>query len=126
VATASPRSFGLATPYGADAVYNYGSTASIGKIQKAYPNITKALDYYSKGTSTAFYTDVLRQGGNVVTLLDQGKSNKANVTYTFLMAPLGPVFPVKPADREVIGNFYGNLSTLSLKTSTHYNDQGQI
>jgi hypothetical protein len=61
----------------------------------------------------------------VVTLLDQGKPKKANVTYTFLMvytafgrkfqlmAPLGAVFPVMSTDREVISNFYCDL-TLSL------------
>jgi hypothetical protein len=32
-----------------------------------------------------------------------------------LMAPLGPVFPVIPKDREVISNFYGKLSTLCLE-----------
>ncbi|KAL4983808.1 GroES-like protein [Aspergillus falconensis] len=123
VATSSPRSFGLAKRYGADAVYDYRSSASIGEIKKAHPNITKALDCFSEGSSAAFCADVLREG-KVVTLLDQGKAEKANVTYTFLMvytafgrkfqllAPLGPVFPVKPADREVISNFYGNLSTL--------------
>ncbi|KAL2857345.1 GroES-like protein [Aspergillus pseudoustus] len=123
VATASPRSFDLAKRYGADAVYDYRTSASIGDIKKDYPNITRALDCFSEGTSAAFCADVLREG-KVVTLLDQGKPKKANVTYTFLMvytafgrkfqmlAPLGPVFPVKPADRKAISQFYGNLSTL--------------
>jgi hypothetical protein len=31
-----------------------------------------------------------------------------------LMAPLGPKFPVMLADRQVVSNFYGSLSTLSL------------
>ncbi|KAJ5798034.1 uncharacterized protein N7503_007330 [Penicillium pulvis] len=125
VATASPRSFDLAKRYGADAVYDYRTSASIGEIKKAYPNITKALDCFSEGSSAAFCADVLREG-KVVTLLDQGKPKKATVTYAFLMvysvfgrkfqlmAPLGPVFPVMPADREVIGKFYGSLATLSL------------
>lgn len=125
VVTASPRSFDLAKRYGADAVYDYRTSASIGEIKKAYPNITKALDCFSEGSSAAFCADVLREG-KVVTLLDQGKPKKANVTYTFLMvytvfgrkfqlmAPLGPVFPVMPADCEVISKFYGSLSTLSL------------
>lgn len=123
VATASPRSFDLAKRYGADAVYDYRTSASIGDIRKDYPNITRALDCFSEGTSAAFCADVLREG-KVVTLLDQGKPQKANVSYTFIMvytafgrefqmlAPLGPVFPVRPADREVISQFYGNLSTL--------------
>ncbi|OOQ87551.1 toxD-like zinc binding oxidoreductase [Penicillium brasilianum] len=125
VATASPRSFDLAKRYGADAVYDYRTSASIGEIKKAYPNITRALDCFSEGNSASFCADVLREG-KVVTLLDQGKPKKANVTYTFLMiytvfgrefqlmAPLGPVFPVIPRDREVISNFYSNLSTLCL------------
>lgn len=125
VATASPRSFDLAKRYGADAVYDYRTSASVGEIKKAYPNITKALDCFSEGNSAAFCADVLREG-KVVTLLDQGKPKKENVRYTFLMiytvferefqlmAPLGPVFPVMPTDREVISNFYGNLSTLCL------------
>lgn len=123
VATASPRSFDLAKRYGADGVYDYRTSASIGEIKKAYPNITKALDCFSEGSSASFCADVLREG-KVVTLLDQGKPKKANVNYHFLMiytvfgrkfqlmAPLGPVFPVIPKDREVISNFYGNLSTL--------------
>ncbi|BCS27924.1 zinc-binding alcohol dehydrogenase family protein [Aspergillus puulaauensis] len=129
VATASPRSFDLAKRYGADAVYDYRTPASIGEIKEAYPNITKALDCFSEGTSAAFCADVLREGspGKVVTLLDQGKPKKADVTYKFLMvytafsrefqllAPLGPVFPVKPADREVISKLYGDLPTLSLR-----------
>ena len=127
VVTASPRSFDLAKRYGADAVYDYRTPASIDKIKKAYPNITKALDCFSEGTSAAFCADIFREGGKVITLLDQGKPKKANVTYTFLMvytafgrkfqflAPLGPVFPAKPADREVISKFYGNLSKLSLR-----------
>ncbi|KAJ6104337.1 hypothetical protein N7523_010657 [Penicillium sp. IBT 18751x] len=126
VATASPRSFDLAKRYGADAVYDYRNSASIGEIKKAYSNITKALDCFSEGNSAAFCADVLCEG-KVVTLLDQGKPKKANVTYTFLMvytvfgrkfqlmAPLGPVFPEVPADREVIRNFYGSLPTLSSK-----------
>ncbi|KAL6229256.1 hypothetical protein BDW75DRAFT_249983 [Aspergillus navahoensis] len=124
VATASPRSFDRAKRYGADAVYDYRTSASIDEIKKAYPNITKALDCFSESSSASFCADVLREG-KVVTLLDQGKSKKANVTYTFLMvytvfgrkfqlmAPLGPVFQVIPKDREVISNFYGNLPTLS-------------
>ncbi|KAJ5548841.1 hypothetical protein N7513_006075 [Penicillium frequentans] len=125
VATASPRSFDLAKRYGADAVYDYRTSASIGEIKEAYPNITKALDCFSEGSSAAFCAGVLQEG-KVVTLLDQGKPKKANVTYTFLMlytvfgrkfqlmAPLGPVFPVMPADREIISKFYCSLSTLSL------------
>jgi NADPH:quinone reductase-like Zn-dependent oxidoreductase len=123
VATASPRSLDLAKRNGADAVYDYQTSASISDIKKDYPNITRALDCFSEGTSAAFCADVLREG-KVVTLLDQGKPKKANVTYTFLvvytafgrkfqmLAPLGPVFPVKPADRKAISQFYGNLSTL--------------
>ncbi|KAH8430654.1 zinc-binding alcohol dehydrogenase family protein [Aspergillus melleus] len=123
VATASPRSFDLAKRYGADAVYDYRTSASIDEITRAYPNINKALDCFSEGTSASFCADVLREG-KVVTLLDQGKSKRANVTYTFLMvytafgrefqllAPLGPVFPEMPADREVISSFYGHLPTL--------------
>ncbi|KAF3394092.1 Protein TOXD [Penicillium rolfsii] len=126
VATASPRSFDLTKRYGADAVYDYRTSASIAEIKKAYPNIRKALDCFSEGDSASFCADVLREG-KVVTLLDLGKSKKADVTYTFLMiytvfghkfqlmAPLGPVFPVMPEDHAVMSNFYGKLPTLCLE-----------
>ncbi|GLA44227.1 hypothetical protein AnigIFM63309_002813 [Aspergillus niger] len=125
VATASPRSFHLAKQYGADAVYDYRSSSSIGEIKKAFPNITRALDCFSEGSSAAFCADVLQEG-KVVMLLDQGKPNKPNVSYKSLMiftvfgrefqmmAPLGPVFPVIPSDGDVIRQFYATLSTLSL------------
>ncbi|RAK95947.1 zinc-binding alcohol dehydrogenase family protein [Aspergillus ibericus CBS 121593] len=125
VATASPRSFDLVKQYGADAVYDYRSSSSIGEIKKAYPNILRALDCFSEGNSAAFCADVLREG-KVVTLLDQGKPKKPTVSYRFLMvftvfgrefqllAPVGPVFPVIPSDREVISRFYASLSTMSI------------
>ncbi|KAK2764292.1 hypothetical protein FQN54_008984 [Arachnomyces sp. PD_36] len=125
IATASPRSFDLAKRYGADAVYDYKSPTAVAEIKKAYPNITRAMDCFSEGASATFCADVLSEG-KVVTLLDQGKPTKPNVTYRFLMvytvfgrdfqlmAPLGPVFNALPSDRDILSLFYGSLSTLSL------------
>lgn len=125
IATASPRSFDLAKRYGADAVYDYKSPTAVAEIKKAYPNITRALDCFSEGDSATFCADLLKEG-KVVTLLDQGKPKKPNITYKFLMvytvfgrdfqlmAPIGPVFKALPSDRDVLSQFYGTLSTLSL------------
>ncbi|GFF54239.1 protein TOXD [Aspergillus lentulus] len=123
VATASPRSFDLVKRYGADAVYDYRSPASAGEISKAYPTITSALDCFSEGGSTTFCANVMKTG-KVITLLDQGKSNKPDIEYKFLivytvfgrqfsvMAPLGPSFPVAPSDRQALHQFYAGLPSL--------------
>jgi NADPH:quinone reductase-like Zn-dependent oxidoreductase len=123
VATASPRSFDLVKRYGADAVYDYRSPTSAGEITKAYPNITRALDCFSEGGSTTFCANVLKTG-KVITLLDQGKPNKPDIEYKFLMvytvfgrqfsmmAPLGPSFPVAPSDRQALRQFYAGLPNL--------------
>ncbi|KAL4911326.1 hypothetical protein BDW74DRAFT_7567 [Aspergillus multicolor] len=124
VVTASPRSSDLARRYGADAVFDYNSPTAIAEIKKTYPNITRALDCFSEGGSAAFCADVLRDG-KVVTLLDQGKPKRADVSYTFLMVytafgrsfqmmpPLGPVFKIQLSDRDLLRRFYGGLSALS-------------
>ncbi|GIK06337.1 hypothetical protein Aspvir_001985 [Aspergillus viridinutans] len=123
VVTASPRSFDLVKRYGADAVYDYRSPTAAGEIAKAYPNITRALDCFSEGGSTTFCANVMRKG-KVITLLDQGKPNKPDIEYKFLMvytvfgrqfsmmAPLGPSFSVAPSDRQALRQFYAGLPEL--------------
>ncbi|KAJ0420257.1 chaperonin 10-like protein [Aspergillus carlsbadensis] len=123
VATASPRSFDLVKRTGADAVFDYRTPTAIEDIKKAYSNITKAIDCFSEGDSARFCESVLNSG-KVITLLDQGKPTKPGVEYKFLMvftvfgerfqmmAPLGPVFPVTPADGEILGRFYSSLPAL--------------
>jgi NADPH:quinone reductase-like Zn-dependent oxidoreductase len=123
VVTASPRSFDLVKRYGSDAVYDYRSPTAAGEITKAYSNITRALDCFSEGGSTTFCANVLKTG-KVITLLDQGKPNKPDIKYKFLvvytgfgrqfstMAPLGPSFPVLPSDRQALRQFYARLSEL--------------
>ncbi|CEL11210.1 hypothetical protein ASPCAL14313 [Aspergillus calidoustus] len=123
VATASPRSFDLVRRHGADDVFDYSSPTAVKDITKAYPNIRRAIDCFSEGGSAAFCANVLASG-KVITLLDQGKPIKPDVEYKFLMvftafgkqfqmlAPLGPVFPVTPADGEVLRRFYSSLPAL--------------
>jgi len=123
VVTASPRSFDLVKRYGADSVFDYQSPTAISDISKAYPNITKAVDCFSEGNSSHFCAQVLKEG-RVITLLDQGKPQKSNIEYDFLMvfsvfgrefsllAPLGPKFAVVANDREILRQFYANLGQL--------------
>jgi NADPH:quinone reductase-like Zn-dependent oxidoreductase len=123
VVTASPRSFDLVKRYGADAVYDYRSPTAAAEIAKAYPNITRALDCFSEGSSTAFCANAMKTG-EVITLLDRGKSHKPDIEYKYLMvytvfgrqfsmvAPLGPSFPVVPSDREALRQFYAGLPNL--------------
>jgi NADPH:quinone reductase-like Zn-dependent oxidoreductase len=123
VAAASPRSFDLVKRYGADDVFEYGSPTAIEDIKKGYPNIRRAIDCFSEGGSAAFCANVLASG-KVITLLDQGKPTKSDVEYKFLMvftafgkefqmlAPLGPVFPVAPADGQILARFYESLPGL--------------
>ncbi|KAL3458408.1 chaperonin 10-like protein [Aspergillus heterothallicus] len=113
VVTASPRSFDLVKQYGADAVFDYRSLTAAEEIKKTYPSIRRAFDCFSEGKSA---------DGKVITLLSAGKPTKPDIEYTFLMVftvfvkefqmlkPLGPVFPVAPAD--VLRRFYAALPGL--------------
>ncbi|KAL3485359.1 chaperonin 10-like protein [Aspergillus germanicus] len=123
VTAASPRSFDLVKKYGADDVFDYRSSTALEDIKAAYPIIRRAIDCFSEGGSAAFCANVLASG-KVITLLDQGKPTKPDVEYKFLMvftafrkefqmlAPLGPLFPVTPADGEILARFYASLPGL--------------
>ncbi|KAL3446081.1 chaperonin 10-like protein [Aspergillus insuetus] len=123
VTAASPRSFDLVKRIGADDVFDYRSPTAIKDIRAAYPNIRRAIDCFSEGGSAVFCANVLASG-KVITLLDQGKPAKPDIEYKFLMvftafgqqfqmlAPLGPVFPVAPADGEILARFYESVPGL--------------
>ncbi|TVY78135.1 Protein TOXD [Lachnellula suecica] len=125
VTTASPHSFELVKQYGADSVFDYHSPTAAQDIIRSFPCITQALDCISKGPSTEFCARVMaRNGGKVVTLLDQGKSKVEGVTYEYLVCftmfgekfawfpPVGPAFPVVASRREALAGFYANLPSL--------------
>lgn len=126
VATASPRSFDLVKAYGATAVFDYRSATVAADVLKEYPNISKAVDCFSEGTSTSVCAEVLKNtGGTVVTLLPNGKSSIPGVSYEMVMAytvlghpfqwlpPIGPKFKARPADREALVRFYDVLPTIT-------------
>ncbi|KAH6887459.1 chaperonin 10-like protein [Thelonectria olida] len=126
VTTASPRSFDVVKRYGADAVFDYRSDTVAADVVKEYPNMSKAVDCFSEGKSTAICAEVLRQsGGKVITLLPNGKSKVPGVTYELVMAytvfghafqwlpPIGPKFEAKPADREGLARFCKDLPKLT-------------
>jgi NADPH:quinone reductase-like Zn-dependent oxidoreductase len=54
VTTCCPRSNESVKAYGADAVYDYRDSKSLGAIVSAYPNLSLALDGFSEGASTKF------------------------------------------------------------------------
>ncbi|KAJ5128672.1 hypothetical protein N7448_002389 [Penicillium atrosanguineum] len=131
IATASPRSHDLVKEYGADAVFDYRSPTAAEEIVHAYPNIDRALDCFSEGTSTDFCVNVVRRNkGWVVTLLDSKKTESEGVKIEFLLAysvfnsefqwlaPIGPKFPKKPADNEALRRFYASLPEVSTKLKT--------
>ncbi|GAD91600.1 toxD-like zinc binding oxidoreductase [Paecilomyces variotii No. 5] len=126
VVTASPRSYDLVKQYGADDVFDYRSPTAIEDIIRAYPNIDRAMDCFSEGSSTEFCAKVVRKSrGWVVTLLDSGKTNIDGVRVDFMLAytvfnkefqwlpPFGPKFARKPADHEALRRFYGSLGDIS-------------
>lgn len=126
VTTASPHSFDLVKSYGADRVFDYRSATAVNDITAAFPDITYAVDCFSKGGSAAFCAKLLQsKGGKVVTLLDQGKSKTPGVEYDTAMLyrvfgrefsylpPIGPTFPVSLKDREALSRFYASLPRLT-------------
>lgn len=128
VATCSPHSFDLVKKYGADDVFDYKSPNAIDTIKKAHPNIDRALDCFSEGSSSDFCAKALGpSGGKVVTLLPNTKTAVPNATivpilmYTILgkpfqiLAPLGPKFPAIPENRAAAVRFYAGMSDFSSK-----------
>lgn len=122
VTTCSPHSFELSKKYGADACFDYRSATAVDEIKKAFPDITRAMDCFSEGESTAFCKKVIGQReGKVVTLLPDmslfksEKNEKVKVicimAYTLLgepyqlFAPLGPKVPAAPEDRAALVRF---------------------
>jgi len=125
VTTCSPRSNDLVKSYGADVVYDYRDSKSLGAIISAYPHLSLALDGFSEGDSTKFCCEAVAQNhGTVVSLDPMAKSSVKGVTlrpiimYTLfgrafgLLQPVGPKFPVKPEDRAGLVKFYAMLPDL--------------
>lgn len=131
VTTASPKSHDLVKQYGADDVFDYRSPTAVEDIIRAYPNIDRALDCFSEGSSTKFCADVVRKSrGWVVTLLDTGKKDFDGVKVDFMLGytvfnaefqwlpPLGPKFPRVPSDNEALRRFYASLPEIAPKLKT--------
>lgn len=128
VTTASPRSHDLVKQYGADDVFDYRTPTAIDEIIRTYPNLDRAMDCFSEGSSTEFCVNAVRKNrGWVVTLLDNGKSSMHGVKIDFLLAysvfnaefqwlpPFGPKFARVPADNEALRRFYLALPDTSKK-----------
>ncbi|KAJ5740817.1 hypothetical protein N7493_000689 [Penicillium malachiteum] len=126
VTTASSRSHDLVKEYGADDVFDYQSPTAVEDIIRAYPNIDRAMDCYSQGSSMEFCADVVRKSrGWVVTLLDPGKKDYDGVKMDFLLAytalgqefqwlaPFGPKFGKVPSDVAALRRFYASLPVIS-------------
>jgi NADPH:quinone reductase-like Zn-dependent oxidoreductase len=131
VTTASPKSHDLVKEYGADDVFDYRSPTAAEDIIRAYPNIDRALDCFSEGTSTEFCANVVRRNrGWVVTLLDSGKKDLDGVRVDFMLAysvfnaefqwlpPVGPKFHKVPSDNDALRRFYAALPEIALKLKT--------
>jgi NADPH:quinone reductase-like Zn-dependent oxidoreductase len=131
VTTASPKSHDLVKEYGADDVFDYRSPTATEDIIRAYPNIDRALDCFSEGTSTEFCANVVRRNrGWVVTLLDSGKKDLDGVRVDFMLAysvfnaefqwlpPVGPKFHKVPSDNDALRRFYAALPEIALKLKT--------
>jgi NADPH:quinone reductase-like Zn-dependent oxidoreductase len=127
ITTCSPHSFALVKSYGADAVFDYRSSTAVQEITTSYPNITRALDCISVGTSTDFCARVLSEkGGKVITLLPT-KTSISGVEVQPIMSfqllgkafawlpPVGPKYGASATDRAALVKFYANLNGLSRK-----------
>jgi NADPH:quinone reductase-like Zn-dependent oxidoreductase len=125
ITTCSPHSFDLVKSYGADAVYDYRSSTAVQDIAASYPNISRALDCISEGTSTDFCARVMSEkGGKVVTLLPT-KTNVSGVEVKPIMSfqllgkafawlpPVGPKYEASAMDRAALVKFYAGLNGLS-------------
>lgn len=126
ITTCSPHSFELVKSYGADAVFDYRSSTAVQDITKAFPNIKRALDCISEGSSTDFCARVLAagKGGKVISLLPTkakvpGVEVKPIMSFQMLgkafawLPPVGPKYPVSTEEREALVRFYGNLGSLA-------------
>ncbi|KAH6637832.1 chaperonin 10-like protein [Boeremia exigua] len=126
VATASPHSFDLVKSYGADAVFNYRDANVGAEISNLFPNIKIAVDCFSEGKSTKICDTVIgKNGGQVITLLPSSKSTTPAIKHELIMAytlfghefqwlpPIGPKFPAKPSDRDLLVRFYAALPRLT-------------
>lgn len=122
VTTASPRSHDLVKKYGADDVFDYRSPTAADEIVRAYPQMSRALDCFSEGSSTDFCIKLVRKAeGKVVTLLDRGKTTDGGVQVDFLLGygafncpyqwlpPVGPRFSGNPSDNAALRRFYASL-----------------
>jgi NADPH:quinone reductase-like Zn-dependent oxidoreductase len=128
IATASPKSHDLVKEYGADDVFDYRSPTAVEDIIQAYPNIDRAVDCFSEGSSTDFCAKVVRKSrGSVVTLLYTAKTGIDNVKIDYLLAytifnqefqwlpPVGPKIGKIPSDQEALVRFYRALPEFTSK-----------
>jgi NADPH:quinone reductase-like Zn-dependent oxidoreductase len=125
VTTASPHSTDLVTSYGADAVFNYQDPDIAAAIVKQYPDISIAVDCFSKGKSFGISDTVLKNSkGKLITLLQPPKPKYPGVEHEFILAytlfghsfqwlpPIGPRWPALPDDRKALARFYATLPQL--------------
>lgn len=125
VTTASPHSTDLVKSYGADAVFDYHDPDVATAITKQYPNISIAVDCFSKGKSFAISDEVLRNSkGKLITLLQPPKPKYPGVEHELILAytlfghpfqwlpPIGPKWPALPDDRKALARFFASLPQL--------------
>ncbi|KAH6855435.1 chaperonin 10-like protein [Chaetomium sp. MPI-CAGE-AT-0009] len=125
VTTASPHSTDLVKSYGADAVFDYHDPDVATAIIKQYPDISIAVDCFSKGKSFGISDEVLKNTkGKLITLLQPPKPKYPGVEHELILAytlmghafqwlpPVGPKFPAIPGDRKALARFYSTLPQL--------------
>ncbi|KAG7285046.1 hypothetical protein NEMBOFW57_009666 [Staphylotrichum longicolle] len=125
ITTASPHSTDLVTSYGADAVFDYHDPDVAAAIVKQYPDISIAVDCFSKGRSFSISDTVLKNSkGKLITLLQPPKPTYPGVEHEFILAytlfghpfqwlpPIGPRWPAIPDDRKALARFYATLPQL--------------
>jgi NADPH:quinone reductase-like Zn-dependent oxidoreductase len=125
VTTASPHSTDLVKSYGADAVFDYHDPDVATAIVKQYPNISVAVDCFSKGNSFGISDEVLKNSkGKLITLLQPPKPKYPGVEHELILAytlfghpfqwlpPVGPKWAALPDDRKALARFFAVLPQL--------------
>jgi NADPH:quinone reductase-like Zn-dependent oxidoreductase len=125
VTTASPHSTDLVKSYGADAVFDYHDPGVAAAITKQYPDISIAVDCFSKGQSFRISDEVLKNSkGKLITLLQPPKPKYPGIQHELILAytllgrpfqwlpPVGPKWPAIPDDRKALARFYAGLPQL--------------
>ena len=143
VTTASPHSTDLVKSYGADTVFDYHDPDVATAITKQYPDISIALDCFSKGKSFEISDEVLKNSkGKFITLLQPPKPKYPGVEHELILAytlfghpfqslpPVGPKWPAFPNDRKALARFYATLPRLmsnkKLRAPPIYLEEGGV